>query len=223
MHRLSVFVFRVVALVLGALRYAVAAPAINFSIYAPEQRDSPLHIVGLKYEEGFITTVLLNATDKSIAGVEIIGVEQAPLGCGAEPRRIVGVGSSVEPLRIAPRERVVTSGHGAYPGFNAAFLVFDARRFEAASLQFQVGVWEVDFVDGTKWRPHDALPETPFDSSLVDADAGKCPDAADVSKALSTVEGVRFDRRVEKPTYRDDPPRLLFSCSLEASHAFCPL
>lgn len=225
---MSTFAYLLVSLAIGLSPNAVAAPVISIFIYAPVQEDSPLHVVGFQYDEGFIKLALLNVSGKSIASVAIIGMAQAPPGCAAEPRRVVGIGGgSVEPLRIAPHERVVTS-RGSYAGLSAGVLVFEARRWEAASLQLQVGVFEVDFEDGTRWRPHRELTRAPFDPSLVDADAGKCPDAAAVWRAWSTADGVKFDHQVEKPSYGDDDesghlPRLHFSCSLEGSHAVCPI
>lgn len=58
---------------------------------------------------------------------------------------------------------------------------------------------DVDFADGTKWRPHEELPRTPFDPSLSDADAGKCFAAAAVTKALSMIDGVTFDPELRNP------------------------
>jgi hypothetical protein len=221
------FAFLLASLLVGVSPKAVAAPAISIFIYAPVQADSPLHVVGFQYDEGFIKLALLNASDKSIVGVEIIGLEQAPPGCAPEPRRVVDIGASVEPLRIAPHERVVTSGRGDHPGLSAGNLVLEAQHWEAASLQLQVGVWEVDFADGTKWRPQRELPRAPFDPSLVEADAGKCPGGvAATTKALTAVVGVKFDHSVERPSTGGENgtlPRLVFSCSLEGSKAVCPI
>jgi hypothetical protein len=193
------------------------------------QEDSPLRTVGLQYDEdGFIRLTLLNASDKAIAKAAIAGAEVAPPGCGAEPRTRIYVGGSVETLRIPPHGTTVTPGRGYAPNFHAPVLITNAKRLEAASLHVQIVVMEVDFVDGSIWRSPERLPRTPFDSSLADADAGKCPDAAGVAKALRAVEEFKFDRRIEKPSGGGSdgggsPPRLFFSCSLEGSKAVCPL
>lgn len=205
----------------------VAAPKVNIFIYAPVQENAPLRVTGFQYEQGFVKLVLLNTSDNPIAKVAIAGVAIAPLGCAREPGKAVGVGGSLLALRIAPHERMVT-GRGSGPGFDAGLLIFEAQHLGAASLQFQVGVVEVDFADGQRWRPHDELPQAPFDPSLVAADAGKCPDADAVTNALTVLvdPAVRFDANVDKVQYRDEDgeamPRLAFGCSLEGSKAVCP-
>jgi hypothetical protein len=204
-----------------------SSPIFRIFVYAPVQEGSPLHTLDLQYDEGFIRLTLLNASDKSIAKVAIAGVEAAPPGCGAEPRGRIRVGGSVETLRIPPHGTVVTPGRGYAPRFPAATLIRNAQRLEAASLQIQIMVMEVDFVDGTKWRSQGQLPRALFNSSLADADAGRCPNAGAVTKALSGIERFEFDQRIEKPSGGDSeagsPPRLFFSCSLEGSKAVCPI
>ena len=206
---------------------ASASPIFRILVYAPVQEGSPLHTVGLQYDEGFIRMALLNASDKPIAKVAIAAVEVAPPGCGAEPRTRIHVGGSVEALDIPPHGTVMTPPRGTAPGIPAAVLIANAKRLKAASLHVQIVVMEVDFEDGTKWKSQKQLPATPFDSSLADADAGKCSDASAVTEALSLTDGVRFDRGVERPSTgdKDEPgstPRLSFYCSLEGSKAVCP-
>jgi hypothetical protein len=214
-----------VFLAIGALP-SLDAPVVRVSIFAPIQADSPLRVVGLHYTERYLRLTLLNSSDKPITGVAIVGLEVVPHGCAVGPTRLIDVGGYVKPLRIAPHERVLTPKDN--PLLPAGMLVFDAQRWGAASLHLQVGIVEVDFADGTKWRPHEELPRTPFDSSLVDADAGKCPDVAVVTKALRAVDDVRFGRGIQNPLKGDDdwastPARLSFSCSLEGSKALCRL
>jgi hypothetical protein len=173
------------------------APMFPIFVYAPVQQDSPLHIVGFQYSEGgFIRSTLSNVSDKSIAKVAVAAVEVAPPGCGAEPRTRIYVGGSRETLPIPPHAAVVTPKYY----FHVPVFITNAKRLKAASVHVQVVVMEVDFVDGTEWKSPERLPRTPFDSSLADADAGKCPDAAAVTKALTAVEEFKFDRRIEKPS-----------------------
>jgi hypothetical protein len=204
------------------------APIFRILIYAPAQKNSPIRTVGLQYDEGgFIRVSLLNASDKPVAKVALAGVEVAAPGCGAEPRTRIYVGGSADALSIPPHETNVTPERGRAPTFHVPIFITNAKRLEAASLHVQIVVMEVDFVDGTKWMSPERLPRTPFDSSLADADAGTCPDAAAVAKALRAVEQFEFDHRVEKPWGGGSdgascPPRLSFSCSLEGSKAICP-
>lgn len=227
MHRVTVFASFLVALFIGAPPNSAAAPMVSISVNAPVQNDSPVHIVGLRYDEGFIELTLSNASEESVLGIAILGVQGAPPGCAAEPRRFVDSGGSAVSLPIGPHKRVVISRlNNVIPG--ASVLVLDARHLAAASLQFQVGVVEVDFANGTKWtrRPR-YLYRTPFDSALLNSDAGKCPDAPVVTRRLARIDGVRFDRGVTAPSSQGDgeggvQPRLFFSCSLEGSKALCP-
>ncbi|MFZ1010997.1 MAG: hypothetical protein WAN65_29430 [Candidatus Sulfotelmatobacter sp.] len=224
MNRLAILVlFCLSPLIAGG---ASGHPAFPIFVYAPLQEDSPLHIVGLQYGEGgSIRFTLINGSDKSISKVAVAAVEVAPPGCGAAPRNRIRVGGSVEALLIPPHGSVVTPGTGHFP-IHVPTLITNAKRLEAASLHVQIVVTEVDFVDGNEW----SLPERkpPFDSSLADADAGKCPDAAAVTKALRAVERFEFDPRIEKSSDglgdgASTPPRLSFFCSLEGSKAVCPL
>jgi hypothetical protein len=226
LDRLSIFAFLLVLplLVVVFPHRAAAAPVLNFSIYAPVQHDSPLHIVGLHYDERGVHIDLSNDSDKVIVGAYIVGINVVPLGCAAGPRegyQVTGL-AGFDQLRMGAHERAVASREGSV---SASQLVSNARHLETAYLQFQVGVVEADFADGTKWRTRE-YPQTPFDPSLADSDAGKCPDATAAIKALSMTDGVQHPGRFEKPSFEDengttDPPRLRFSCSLEGSKAFC--
>jgi len=226
MCRVSVVTFVLALIMAGVSSSAQVAPVINISIYAPIQADSPVHIVGFHYDEGSLELALSNGSDKAVAGIAVVGLEVVPPGCAVEPGKLINVGGSVEAVPIDPHERVVQSRDNSH--LPAALLVLEAKRLDAASLEFQVGVVEVDFADGTKWtrRPR-YLYRTPFDTSLANADSGICSDAATITKALKIVDGVGFDRGIEKPSYKNDggsaPPRLLFSCRLENSKAICPL
>lgn len=224
---------RVVTLALVCLMPFIAAvssgsPIFPIFVYAPSQQESPLHIVGLRYDDGgFIRLTLSNESDKSIAKVAVAAVEVAPPGCGAEPRTRIYVGGSRETLPIPPHAAVVTPERGNSPGFHLPTFITNAKRLEAASLHVQIVVMEVDFVDGTKWMSPERLPVTPFDSSLADADAGKCPGAPVVSGALRAIERFEFVPNIEKPSSGgsdgpSSPPRLSVSCTLEGTRAVCP-
>ena len=211
-------------------RLDAAATSLSISIVAPMQDDSPVHVVGLRYQEGHVTVALLNASDKPIRAVAIVGLAIVPPKCASGPTSLVDVGGYLTPLRIESHEKVFMLP-SADPVFPIGVLVSEARRLGAAVLHFQVGVVEVDFADGTKWRPHEELPRAPFDSSLASADNGMCIDSAAVTaitKALEMTDGVRFDSTVEKPSYEENDrgsatPRLDFRCRLEKSKAVCPL
>jgi len=226
MNRMATFmVFCLLPLVAGEASSGSAV--FRIFVYAPMQESSPLHIVGVQYDEGFIRLSLSNRSDKPIAGVSVVAVEVAPPRCGAEPRRRIRLGGSVEVLHIQPHATVVTPGRGHSPSFPASALITNAQRLEAASLHVQMVVLGVDFVDGTKWRSREQLPQTPFDSSLVESDAGKCADAAAVTRALGSVAGFEFDRGLERPSTggKDEAPtlpRLFFSCNIERAKAVCP-
>jgi len=218
------------AFVLAPLLAGATSESSMFHIfvYAPAQEGSPLRIMSLQYDEGgFIRLTLLNSSDKSIAKAAIAAAEVAPAGCSAEPRTRLHVGGSVEPLPIPPHGTVVASPRGYAPSFQAPVFITNAQRLGSASVHVQIVVIEVDFVDGTSWRSEERLPRTPFDPALAAADAGKCPDAEAVAKALSTVDGFEFNRRIEKPTTggkegTSSPPHLFFSCSIEGTKAVCP-
>jgi len=226
-YRLRWFTLSLVLLVIGVSPTAAAAPTLSISIYAPVQNDSLLHIVGFRYDEHGVQFALSNASDKSIIGAAIVGFYLMPPGCPPAPGKLnlTSSGESVYRMRIDPRKRAFTPREDSFPVWA---LVGTASKMDVAHLQVQFGVVDVDFADGTKWRPHEELPRTPFDPSLADADAGKCFAAAAVTKALSMIDGVTFDHGVEKPSYGKDegegaPPSLLFGCRLEVPKAVCSL
>jgi hypothetical protein len=64
-------------------------------------------------------------------------------------------------------------------------------------------------------------------TSIVEADAGRRPDAASVVKALSGVDHFEFDKTGKRPTYERGGGtkallHLTFQCSLDESKAVCP-
>jgi hypothetical protein len=50
MYRFGILGFLLSPLVIGAFPNAATAPVVAFSFYAPVQKDSPVHIVGLRYD-----------------------------------------------------------------------------------------------------------------------------------------------------------------------------
>src|SRR5271167_3167452 len=83
MYRLGILGFLLSPLVVGAFPNAATAPVVAFSIYAPVQKDSPVHIVGLRYDYPTVEIDLENASDVSVDGIGIFAMAIAPRGCGA--------------------------------------------------------------------------------------------------------------------------------------------
>lgn len=225
MHRLGILGFLLSPLVIGTFPSVASAPEVGFSFYAPIQKDSPVHIVGLRYDDPTVVIDLENISDVLVDGVGIFAVAIAPRGCGVEPRKTLGVADTqVRPVRIGPRGTGEASGNDST--LDSGGLVFSARYLKAAYLHVQVGVAEVDFSDGTKWRPQIEPGQTLFDASLLAADDGKCPDVAGVADALKSIHVVQADHRVDGPSYGDPtegtPAPLHFSCRLEGSNGYCP-
>lgn len=226
MYRFGILSLLLSPLVIGACPHAASHSVIGFSYYAPLQKDSPVHIVGIRYDYPTVEIDLENASDIPVDGIGIFAVAIAPRGCGAEPRKALGVADTqVRPVRIGPRGTGEASGNDST--LASGGLIFGAaRHLNAAYLHVQVGVAEVDFADGTKWRPPAESSPTLLDASLVTADDGKCTDAAGVAEALKSIHVIQADRRVDEPSYGDrserTPAPLHFSCQLEGSNAYCP-
>lgn len=174
----------ILALLLGpllALTPAKSDPAaisvINFSFYAPPQKDPPVHIEGFGHTDSQIQFVLSNASEKSVVGVLIGRIEIAPPGCATEPTK-VRLGTSILSaghfqVSISPHGKAVLSGDQAHYPKTA---VHGAQDLGAAYMQIQFGVTGVFFEDGTMWPTMidgHYYPD-PFDSKLVEAEAGKC-------------------------------------------------
>lgn len=210
---------------IGAFPNGATAPVFAFSFYAPVQKDSPVHILGLRYDHPTIEIDLENASGVPVDGIGIFAVAIAPGGCAAEPRKtIFAADPQVRPVRIGPRGFGEASGGDSM--LHTGALVFFAKDLKVAYWHVQVGIAEVDFSDGTKWRLQTQLRPTLLDASLVAADASKCHDAAGVIEALQSIHVVGADRRVEGPSYGDPdggtPAPLYFSCRLEGSNGTCP-
>ena len=209
------------------------SPVITISVYAPEQAESPLHILRIKYNVDGLQMLVSNASGKQVVGVAILGVTGVPRGCQVDEHALIGIGGSVLPLTIRPRESALAEGNSSPSG--PAGLVLDAKHSGADGfLHVQVGVVEVDFADGTKWilKPNLRREEVfgaLFDPSLVDADGRTCPDLARTSKALEEFNGrIRFDSRLaatQSSAGGDSAtglPQVRFSCTFNGSEAVCP-
>jgi hypothetical protein len=154
MNRLGILTFLLAPFVAGASPDAAAAPVISISVYAPVQKDSPVQIVSFLYDEHGVQFTLLNASDKLVVGVEIVGISIVPPGCAAVPpegNSTFGVGYSHR-LRIRSGERRVVTERDEGYSLPASLLLGLAGHLKAAYLQVQVGVVRADFVGGTKWN-----------------------------------------------------------------------
>jgi hypothetical protein len=235
LHRMSFLAFLLAVSVFGGSPIATAAPVVRFSIYAPLQKNAPIQIVGLHYDEQGVQFTLSNDSDKAVIGVDVVGVFIAPSRCVTVPNEgnvVMGPNNSHR-LHIRPREKNIVLSANDLNGLSQNVLINAAHFLHAAYLQVQVAVLKVDFADGSKWEPREEIEnlhwlyEHPFDSSLVDADAGNCPDVEGVTSALSLIEAVEFGRVSKKPFQRDEkgqssPPRFFLACDLQGSNAVCP-
>jgi len=225
MHRSGILGFLLSPLVVGAFPNDAAAPVMACHIYAPLQKDSPVHIVGLRYDYPSIELNLENDSDVPVDGIGIFAVAIAPSGCGAEPRKTMGVADTqVRPVRIGPRGTAAALGNDSM--LHIGLVVPVGIDLNASYLHVQVGVAEVDFSDGTKWKLQTELRQTLLDASLVHADDGKCPDVGGTTEALKSIHVLRPNRGVPGPSYGDpiggSPAPLYFGCRLEGSNAYCP-
>ena len=119
---------------------------IFFLCTGPE--NSPVHILGLRYDHPTIEIDLENASGVPVDGIGIFAVAIAPGGCAAEPRKtIFAADPQVRPVRIGPRGFGEASGGDSMPHTGA--LVFFAKDLKVAYWHVQVGIAEVDFSDGT--------------------------------------------------------------------------
>ena len=217
--------------------FAFALPAqkttsvITFSVYAPAQAESPLHISKIEYNQSNFQMTVSNASDKPVVGVAIVGLVGTTHSCKIGSVKAMALGGSVRPLTIPPHESNVTSQHNS--PFNVSAVVMSAKDFGAGGiLHLQVGIVEADFADGTKWiwKPNLKREEVMgalFDASLVGADGRTCPDLETMSKALEELHGVVFDSRITtlSSTGADRTtgmPQLSFSCTLRGPRAVCP-
>ncbi len=209
MRRIRTFAFALLSLMtLAAAAQSGASPTIRFSLYAPEQKDSPVHIVGLEHDQSEIRFVLSNTSDKPVVAVITDSVEIVPRGCSEQPytepyrpvRDHSGSGFKVE---IAPHAETIAARVGSlhkstlysgppYPDL-PKMLVKRAKSLRAASLgvaymQVQFGVTGVFFKDGTAWPSQiafmmrdDYLTSNPTPDQLVKAGAVSHPDPFDRS------------------------------------------
>jgi hypothetical protein len=222
------------------------APVLGISLYAPIQKDPPVHIVSFRNDGSEVQFVLSNDSDKPVIGVGLGFVEIAPPGCAAQPRKEPeqtqdGYSAGGFPVGIAPHGQAVASGVGvpvkgsatpqtALPHY-PKMLVHVAQAAKSAYIQTQVGVIGVWFEDGSTWPANWRRGSPPnnqdlfFDRSLVEAESGKCADVPTVSKALRSVKEVVFNHEGPQAHYPGDDagalPHLRFTCSLQGPKAVC--
>jgi hypothetical protein len=214
-----------------------ADPTITIALYAAPQQESPLQILGFNYGTGEVQIEVSNTSSKPIVRSRLVAVLLSPYGCPAEKTSITTrLGGVLYPLRIAPHSKGITSRTTS--PFSPATLIMSAKDLGAGGyLHVQVGVLEVDFADGTRWRWNEGLPSEsdgllpsgPFDAKLLEADHVQCPDAVGVRNAWTPVMKVEFKSKSvskqgsgEMPTEPDAVPKLVFSCTLHESSAVCP-
>jgi hypothetical protein len=202
--------------------------SVTIAIYAPKQPNSPAQVQGFKYNDGAIQVVVSNETDKIVTAVAIEGTLTVPPHCSPAKAIPGATGGALQTLRIAPKQTSTTPKEESPlspPGF-----ISDAHEWQTAFLHVQVGLTEVDFADGTKWRLSENLPVNPFDRGLVQADASACSsfDSMPIVEALQRVSRVAFSSHtapivetVSQPPHAD-VPRLMFTCSLNENTATCP-
>lgn len=211
---------------------AEPAPVLKFSLYALVQRDAPLRIVDFKYDSSDLELIMANRSDKVVTGVVVAKRLTAPSGCSVdsveEPTTVeISSGSDWDKVHIDPYQKQTVSD-------SMASLVLAAQHLGAAGIQVQVEVTEVDFSDGTRWRPTPdprlptARPMMPFILSLLDADAGMCSSPETIVKALENVRGTRLE--AEGGLIRHSiaivgggaTPHLTLECKLQGTMAVCP-
>jgi hypothetical protein len=240
-------------LMASPLGRASEPPVIHFSIFAPplqpptptdaSDRKAPVHIAGFQNDRTAVRFLVSNDSDKPVVGVAISYFEVVPEGCGNEAWPKPGANGNRAGaflVRIAPHDRALTNGIGnplghsvTGPNPHDAKLTFQAaQRLHAAYVQVQVGVSGVWFEDGSTWPAHwqgENPPghSGPFNTTLIEAEAGKCPDTARTLNALQPIKEVVFGPEAPPTSDFDDSdttiPHLRFSCSLDGSRAVCRL
>ena len=224
----------------------VVAPVLEITLYAPQQEEPPVHIVGFRNDKSEVQIVLSNESGKSVIGVKIDRVDIAPPGCRAvadgAPDEPIWFSTGGFPVPIAPHSQAVATGVGTpvkgalmprtAPAHYPHSIFGIAQSSRAAHIQSQLGITAVWFEDGSTWPAdwssagHPPGHQSAFDSSLVEAEAGKCTNVASVASALESVEEVVFGNQNSQPLDHGDsaaPPHLRFSCTLEGPKAICRL
>lgn len=166
--RVSVLLLAFSLLVPCMLGSPVSGPLIHFSLYAPNQKSSPVHIVGINHDKSELRFVLSNTSDKTVSTVVIAKIDIAPRGCTTQPERgretfwlVKGHHPGGFSVNIAPHSKNVTAGAGIYmlgtprpkPNYPhwPRSMVNEAKSAGAGYMQFQFGVTAVFFQDGTTW------------------------------------------------------------------------
>lgn len=202
-------------------------PEVEFSIYGAVQENAPVQVVGFHYSFGEISVDLRNDSEKTVSSVQWIP-GSLPLNCAGEYGPGSGVGTPPGKILIRPNKVATLSGTGT--PFTPSSLVMGARDHKRTHIFAQVGVYKVQFTDGSIWegRVQDRRPEFLFDQSPVETPSDACADSDTALHALSAVTRVRFQGRTPAPmapivkTKGVTVPTLFFSCALAREVATCP-
>lgn len=196
------------------------SPALQVVVSAAIQEGSPVHIVGILYAPEALRFLLKNNSDKTVESVIITGTIEVPDGCSLDkPDQDYAAGGHLTHLRIELRQQSKTSMREA--PFDTSGLVLAAKELRAASLYVQVGVIEVDFLDGTRWRPNPYLFLRP---ALSKNNVASCSDLAGTLAALTQIDAVGFGSAVQL-RIAEDPKAVAtvsYECLLEDRKAICP-
>lgn len=132
---------------------SIAGQSVRFTLYAPAQKDPPVHIVGFQHGKSEVGFVLSNTSDKTVYAEFIAGLKIAPQGCASNAeisftRDDDGVNFRV---RIPPHEEGIASRiEGIDPRWSKK-IVDTTVRAGVAYRQIQFGVTAVFFEDRTAW------------------------------------------------------------------------
>jgi hypothetical protein len=87
MHRIAILAVlaQIPLLALGQTIGSDSVPVIHFSLYAPPQKDPPVHILGFEHDQKQIRFLVSNTSDKSVVKIIVGLVEIVPPGCSRAP------------------------------------------------------------------------------------------------------------------------------------------
>jgi hypothetical protein len=140
---------------------SVTGQSIHFSLYAPLQKNPPVHIIGFRHGKSELGFILSNISDKTVFAVMIMAVSIVPGEClpntghGADARCDMSQNGGNFRVRIPPHEEKVSLPVGGVEVNWPHTIVYTAKERGVACLQVQFGVTAVFFEDGTAW-PSDA-------------------------------------------------------------------
>lgn len=227
----------VVAFVLFMICLANAGEraGLKFSIYAVEQKSSPLKITGFKQVLEYPDELYLavrNETDTAITDAVIAARMTEPATCSNGDSKTAEIsGPSLERFTISPHQEITLVRSGP---LSFGLLVKTAQIQNITAAHVQVEVVEVGFADGRRWRPtpdprlSTGSPMRAFVPSLVETDSDLCTAPSSVLKLLSDIQGTRSQsgtKLLQSSTVSVDGntiPHIVFECSLEGTTAICP-